>query len=209
MRLEEIWALRESKPFDQWVVEVASAFENSSQGLQAAAKTIGVRPAELYATLQLATLDDDILTRFAEIIPPKTTWLSISSSSREGALAALEALSVKASVNEKSPWQRAEAAIETATGGSVHSRVSNLSSALIAFALKKSKDYDLLSDKQRNFLQNLARAKKLGKSLTPKQVAYLQILLNNLVTGNAIRENSPDGDQKECLEIISALKEQN
>lgn len=207
MRLEEAWSAKSTMAFKEWVLLLASSYANSSDTLQSAARKINVRPAELYATLQLATLDDDLLDEFQIVMPPKTTWLSISSSTREGVLAAIQEFSKPGEENISSPWKRAEAAIEAATGGSVHSRVANLSSSLILHALKKAKDYGLLTDKQKNALQGFARSKKLGKSLTPKQVAYLQILLNLLVSGNAITANSPDGDQKENIELLEALKE--
>ncbi len=208
MKFEEIWQSRDSTDFKAWVISLSEAFENSPYSLQTASKVIGTRPAELFAILQIATLNDELLDEFVRVMPPKTSWLSICSSSDDGAQAALQALEKLKGHTSYSPWRAAEAAIETATGGSVHSKVAHLNSTLILFALKKAKSYEVLGDRERNALFNFARSKKAGKSLTPKQVAYLQILLTRLVEAGAIRSDSPDGDINECLEIIEALREQ-
>lgn len=207
MRFEEAWNSRNSLDFKTWVVSLAEAFENSPYSLQTASKIIATRPAELFAVLQVATLSDELLDEFVRIMPPKTSWLSICSSNDEGAQAALEALEKVKGQRSYSPWRTAEAAIETATGGSVHSKVAHLNSTLILHALKKAKSYECLNDRERSALANFASAKKKGKSLTPKQVAYLQILLTRLVESQAIRSDSPDGDINECLEILEALRE--
>lgn len=207
MKFEDAWAARGTTNFKSWVVELSDSFENSAYSLQTAARLAGVRPAELFAILQVGTLDDELLNEFARVMPPKTSWLSICSSSEDGAKAALGALEkVKGSAGY-SPWQTAEAAIESATGGSIHSKVAHLSSALVLHAWKKSKDYGLLNDKERSAMKNFASSKKLGKSLTPKQVAYLQMMLDRLVEGGAITLDTPDGDVNECIEILKALEQ--
>jgi hypothetical protein len=208
MRFEEVWQKRDSLDFKEWVLSLSEAFENSPYSLQTASRIIGTRPAELFAILQIATLNDDLLDEFVRVMPPKTSWLSICSSSDDGAQAALQALEKLKGKPSYSPWRTAEAAIETATGGSVHSKVAHLSSSLILFALKKAKSYEVLNERERSALTNFARSKKAGKSLTPKQVAYLQILLTRLIEAGAIRADSPDGDINECLEIIEALRGQ-
>mgnify|MGYP000066472701 CR=1 FL=1 len=207
MRFEDVWSARDTTGFTTWVVQLASSFENSAYSLQTAARIAGVRPAELFAILQVGTLDDELLTEFARVMPPKTAWLSICSSSEDGAKAALLALENLKGDAGYSPWQTAEAAIETATGGSVHSKVAHLSSSLVNHALKKANNYSLLSDKEKSAMKNFAMSKKMGKSLTPKQVAYLQILLQKVVDGGAIRSDSPDGDANECIEILKALEQ--
>jgi hypothetical protein len=207
MRFEDVWTARGTTNFSSWVVQLAESFENSAYSLQTAARIAGVRPAELFAILQVGTLDDELLKEFVRVMPPKTSWLSICSSSEEGAKAALGALEKVKGDSGYSPWQTAEAAIETATGGSVHSKVAHLSSALVLHALKKAKDYGLLNDKERAAMKNFASSKKLGKSLTPKQVAYLQIMLSRLAEGGAIRSDTQDGDVNECLEILNALEQ--
>jgi len=208
MRFEEVWQKKNSLDFKAWVLALAEAFENSPYSLQTASRIIGTRPAELFAILQVATLTDVLLDEFVRVMPPKTSWLSICSSSDDGAQAALQALEKIKGLKNYSPWRTAEAAIETATGGSVHSKVAHLNSTLIRHALMKAKNYDVLNEKERNALSNFAKSKKTGKTLTPKQVAYLQILLTRLVDAEAIRPDSPDGDINECLEIIEALREQ-
>jgi hypothetical protein len=208
MKFEEVWKSRDSQDFKTWVLSLAEAFENSPYSLQTASRLIGSRPAELFAILQVATLNDDMLEEFVRVMPPKTSWLSICSSNDEGAQAALVALEKVKGQRSYSPWRTAEAAIETAIGGSVHSKVAHLNSNLIQHALKKAKSYDVLNEKERSALSNFASFKKQGRSLTPKQVAFLQILLTRLVDAEAIRSDSPDGDVNECLEILEALREQ-
>ena len=207
MRFEDVWAAKNTTSFMPWVVELAEAFENSAYSLQTAARLAGVRPAELFAILQVGTLEDAILKEFARVMPPKTSWLSICSSNEDGAKAALGALEKAKGIAGYSPWQTAEAAIESATGGSVHSKVAQLSSGIILHALKKAKDYSLLNDKERTAMKGFAASKKIGKSLTPKQVAWLQIMLQTLVEGGAIALDTPDSDANECLEILSALEQ--
>ena len=46
---------------------------------------------------------------------------------------------------------------------------------------------------------------KTGKLLTPKQLGYMQDMLENLVKRGVIKRNSPDGDQEMCDEILDAL----
>jgi hypothetical protein len=208
MRFQDAWQSRESLPFKEWLLLVCEAFENSRLTLQSAARVVSIRPAELFAVLQLGALDESVIDEFATVMPPKTSWLSVGSTSDEGALAALAALKkVDDFKNDFSAWKVAEAAIEMATGGSVPTRVSALSSTLINHALKKAKDYGVLGEKERNALKGFAVTKKSGKSLTPKQVGYLQILLDKLVLNGAIKSKSPDGDQQECDAILGALQE--
>lgn len=208
MSFEQTWKDKESLDFKTWVLRLAQDFENSPYSLQSASRQISTRPAELFAILQVATLSEDLLDEFVRVMPPKTAWLSVCSSSELGAKAALSALDLAKGEKSLSPWRTAEAAIESATGGSVHSKVAQLNSRLISHALKKAKTYDLLNPKERIALSNFASSKKSGKTLTPKQVAYLQILLTRLVEGGALDKDSPDGDVNECLEILEALRDQ-
>lgn len=207
MRFDEAWAARSSLEFVDWVVVLSESFENSAYSLQRAAGIAGVHPAELFAYLKVATLEDEVLQEFARVMPPITSWLSICSSSPKGSLAALKAIETQKGKPGFSPWRTAETAIETTTGGSVHTKLGAMPSALLSFAARKATKYGALTEKSRNALKNMASTKRSGKSLTVKQIGYIESLLRQLVREEVISPDTRDGDLNECLEILNLLEE--
>ena len=207
MRFDEAWAARGSMDFIDWVIVLSESFENSAYSLQRAAGIAGVHPAELFAYLKVATLEDEVMQEFARVMPPITSWLSICSSNTKGALAALSAIEEQKGQPGFSPWRTAETAIEVTTGGSIHAKLGAMPSALLSFAAKKAAKYDALTEKNRNALKNMATTKKSGKSLSVKQIGYIESLLRQLVKEEVISPQTKDGDLNECLEIIQLLEE--
>ena len=207
MRFDEIWAAKGTMEFSDWIVALADSFENSAYSLHNAAGIAGIHPAELYAHLKVATLEDEVLEEFVRTMPPITSWLSICSSSSKGAFAALKAIEERRGKPGFSPWRTAETAIEESTGGSVFAKLNAMPSTLLSFAAKKALNYDALNAKNRQALSSMATQKKSGKSLTVKQIGYIESLLNQLVKEGVISSETQDGDLNECLAIIEALAE--
>ena len=122
-------------------------------------------------------------------------------------MAGLEALSrMQKSKNKSSPCMVVDDAIESVGGGGPSTRVSKLTGEVISHAAKKAVDYNALNPVARGALKRFGSMRKSGKIMTPKQIGYLQSLLEDLVKRGVIRANSPDGDQEICNQIIKALE---
>ena len=204
--IAEAWSERKSLTLASWVKKVSDTFANSQGSLIFTARLLKAHPAELFAVLNLATLDDELLQAISLVNPPVTTWLSLSKADEKGIQAALKALIDSESEKDKrSPCQIVDDAIEGVGGGGPITKISKLTGATIVHAAKKAVDYGALNDKSRLALKRFGAMQKTGKLLTPKQLGYMQDMLENLVKRGVIKRNSPDGDQEMCDEILDAL----
>lgn len=202
----EAWSDRNLLSIAEWVKKVSDTFANSQGSLIFSARLLNTHPAELFAVLNLATLEDNLLEKISQQRPPLTTWLSLSKADESGVEAALEALIAAKSQNDKrSPCQIVDEAIERVGGGGPITRISKLESKTIIHAAKKAYEYGALSDKSRVALKRFGSMRKTGKLLTPKQLGYMQGMLEELVKKGVIKRNSIDGDQEMCNEILDAL----
>lgn len=206
LAIVEVWSEKERLSIADWARKVSDTFANSQSSVIATARILKVHPAELFAVLNLATLNDEILEKISQQKPPITTWLSLSKADANGVESALEALDkAKKDKNKISPCQVVDEAIEQVGGGGPTSRVAKLDSAAILHAAKKAEDYGALNPKSRAALKKFGSMRKTGKLLTPKQIGYMQGMLEDLVSRGVIKRNSPDGDQELCDEILEAL----
>ena len=205
-KLINAWSNTEKLPFDQWLMDLSGAFASAGMTLKIGAVVLDVRPAELQAALNLASLDEESLLLLAGQNPPPTTWFSLASASTGAIKAALEALS---STEEKhSPSSVVEAAIRNISGPSVPEKVGALPSEVFGHAAKKAEAFQLLTEKSRNALKGFQRTKRTAGSLSPAQVAFAKDLLNQLIDGGAISRDSQDGDKEICDQILDALDEE-
>jgi hypothetical protein len=202
----EVWSDRDRSTISDWVKRVSDIFANSQSSVIATARVLKVHPAELFAVLNLATLEDELLEKISESSPPITTWLSLSKADAKGIEAGLQALeSAKKEKNKTSPCQLVDDAIERVGGGGPTSRVAKLESNVIIHAAKKAEEYGALTPKSRAALKKFGSMRKTGKLLTPKQIGYMQGMLEDLVKRGVIKRNSQDGDQEFCNQILDAL----
>lgn len=202
----EAWSERDKLSISDWVRKTSDIFANSQSSVIATARVLKIHPAELFAVLNLATLEDELLDQISSCNPPITTWLSLSKADAVGIKAALTALEVARKEKSKSsPCQLVDDAIDSVGGGGPTSRVAKLESKVIVHAAKKADDYGALTPKSRAALKRFGSMRKTGKLLTPKQIGYMQGMLEDLVKRGVIKRNSSDGDQELCNEILDAL----
>lgn len=202
----EAWSERDQSTISDWVKKVSDIFANSQSSVIATARILKVHPAELFAVLNLATLEDELLEKISGSNPPITTWLSLSKADATGIEAGLQALeSARKEKNKTSPCQLVDDAIERVGGGGPTSRVAKLESNVIIHAAKKAEEYGALNPKSRAALKRFGSMRKTGKLLTPKQIGYMQGMLEDLVKRGVIKRNSPDNDQELCNQILDAL----
>ena len=205
-KLINAWNNVEKLSFDQWLINLSGAFASAGMTLKIGAVVLDVRPAELQAALNLASLDEESLILLADQNPPPTTWFSLASASTGAIKAALIALSSPGVKN--SPSSVVEAAIRNISGPSVSEKVGALPSEFFGHAAKKAEAFQLLSEKSRNALKGFQRTKRTAGSLSVAQVAFARDLLQQLVDGGAITRDSKDGDTEICNEILDALEEE-
>jgi hypothetical protein len=205
-KLISAWTNVDKLPFDQWLINLSNAFASAGMTLKIGAVVLDVRPAELQAALNLASLDEESLILLAGQNPPPTTWFSLASASTGAIKAALLALSTPEAKN--SPSSVVEAAIRNISGPSVAEKVGSLPSEVFGHAAKKAEAFQLLTEKSRNALKGFQRTKRTSGSLSPAQVAFAKDLLQQLVDGGAISRDSKDGDTEICNLILDALDEE-
>lgn len=202
----EAWSERNKLSISEWSRKVSDTFANSQSSVIATARVLKIHPAELFAVLNLATLEEELLEKISSCKPPITTWLSLSKADAVGIEAALEALeSANHEKSRTSPCQLVDDAIESVGGGGPTSRVAKLESKAIIHAAKKAEDYGALTPRSRTALKRFGSMRKTGKLLTPKQIGYMQGMLEDLVNRGVIKRNSSDGDQELCNQILDAL----
>ena len=202
--LAAVWADEERTPFDLWLRRTSGAFLATSLELEAAARLIQTTSAELDAALRLATLDDDSLAILAAgPRPPRTTWYAFAGASPAGVRAGAEALG---RLKEGEPATLVvDDAISAVEGPSKLERVGGLDGKVFGHLAHKAKQYDVLSPKSRQFLVDIAIRRNVGKTLTEGQAAYALNLLTDLVDRGIVRQDSADGDQPICDEVLAAL----
>lgn len=204
-RLVSAWQNIDGLSFDQWLTNISNAFASAGMTLKIGAVALNVRPAELQAALNLASLDDESLLLLSGQNPPPTTWFSLASASTGAIKAALEALNTPAA--KHSPSSVVEAAIRNITGPSVLEKVGALPSEVFGHAAKKAEAFQLLTEKGRKALKGFERSKRSSGSLSGAQIAYAKDLFEQLVKGGAVSRNSKDGDIAICDQILDALDE--
>lgn len=183
---------------------ISRYYTQSRLTLEGAARYLDAPPAELEALIGLAELDDDDLARLSTANPPKTTWLFFADAETEEIEAGLVALSLDCASDEIAA-QRVYQAMREVGGPTLDDRVAAISGVTLGHLATKARQYDVLTPKARQFLVNVSSRKKLGSPLTEKQLEWLKAILQELVDREVVCRDSPDGDQTECDEVLTAL----
>jgi hypothetical protein len=201
--LVNAWNNFDSKPFNEWIIDVSDNYFLSGLTLKMAASFLDTQPAELQAVINLAGLEEENLALLAQLKPPNTTWFSLASASTEGLKAAIRVLAEAREVH--SPFLLVDGAIRSVEGPNIYERIASLRSEVFGHAAKKAQAYSLLNEKGIKALKGWQTRIRSGKTLTPAQMAYADGLLRELVDSGAIARNSKDKDQEICDEILDAL----
>ena len=202
--LREAWNEFESLAFDEWIINFSELYFRNGLELRQAARIIGVRPAEVQAALNLATLDVESLHVLADLKPAKTTWFLLAAADNEALIAAASALTAM-SPNEPRPSAIVYGVIREVEGPTTLDKVSGLSSSAFTYAFKAAEAYDILTEKSRKALKSFASIKKTGRIMTAKQSAYAENLLRQLVVAGVIGKSDDVGHTQDVVEIIAAL----
>lgn len=190
--------------------EISNDFYAVGLDLDSTAAFIKATPAELDALLSLSSLDDELIEMISIANPPKTTWTLFASASDEEIKQAINALEhindVQDKDNVSSPvsefiYQK----MLDVSGPTTEQRVGMLSGLELGHALKKAKDFDVLSPWENKFFKSIVAQKRRGKTLSTKQINSLISVLNNLASRGVIKRDSIDGDEDVCNRILDAI----
>ena len=208
--IKQIWS-NDSLSLTEKVRGVSNAYYSIGLDLLTAATYIKETPAELDAILSLGALEDDILERISEINPPKTTWPLLANASREESLQALSALEKnKTKLSEKQmPYALSQfvySQMVEVSGPTSEQKIGMISGDDLFHLWEKNKSFKALSDKEAKFLGSVAHQRKRGKTLTPKQLKWLNDILLTLRDKKVIQRDSIDGDQEICNRILDLLE---
>lgn len=202
--LREAWNEFDALAFDEWIINFSELYFRNGLELRQAARIIGVRPAEVQAALNLATLEVESLHVLAGLKPAKTTWFLLAAADNEALIAAASALTTM-SPNEPRPSVIVYGVIREVEGPTTLDKVSGLSSSAFTYAYKAAEAYGILTENSRKALKNFASMKKTGRIMTAKQSAYAQDLLRQLVVAGVIGKSDDSSHAQDVEAIISAL----
>lgn len=198
--LKDLWNEDSSNSFADWVLKVNDAYYETGLSLGTASRLAGARPAELLAVLRLASLDENSLALIETAKPPKTTWLSLSKASPEIIDECLKIVAAKP--KSKSAVGLVGQYVRSKSNDSGYERVAAIKGSTLVHFAKKSKEYASLQEKQWKALLSMGKTKSSGKVLSTAQRKYVTDLLTILIKDNVISENSLDGDQELCNEVL-------
>lgn len=202
-KLSEAWSLRAEQQVGDWVQNVSQAYFNCDLSLVAAAELLGAQPAELQAALVLASMDEDDLEVVSRFNPPITTWFFIAECPRNNLVALMEGINTVS--GDQSTAERAQALVRGFMGPSLSESIATLDSTIYTHLAKKAEQYKALNDKHRQALKGFGARIKRGQSLSPKQIAYAEGLLQQLVELGVISRKTPDGDSEMMETVLHAL----
>jgi len=203
IELKEAWE-SDREDLCQYTQRVTDAFYNNALGLEATSIYLDCNPIELIGMLHLAGMEDECLKLLSDRLPHVSTWMLLSYVED---LAVLKETLDKLEKRKKgdSSFRVAREALNSYLDLSPLDRIASLSGKTLLHMHQKAENYDLLWPKTRKALKDIARKKKAGVSMSGAQLGYIQSMLTELYEGNAISRESPDGDQKECDEVLDAL----
>jgi hypothetical protein len=175
----------------------------SRLSLDGAARLCGTSPAHVQALLELATLDDEDLQLVSDVDPPITTWLLFAGTDSECIRAGVAAL--KATPRDQPVLQTVYTAMRETSGPDLDERIAAIPGETLGRLAHKAKEYGKLSPSARKFLVDVSKRKRVGSSLTERQLKWLKDVLFELVETGVVRRDSPDKDQQDCDSIMDAL----
>ena len=193
------------------IFSISTDFHSSGLDLGTTAAYINATPAELENFLSLGELDDDIINLISEVNPPKTAWTMLAEANEEEIKLALNALKENYSTifDMDSDYTLSEFIFQKMieiSGPTVEQKIGRLSGNDIGHVTKKGKDFNVFTTKQENFMWSITKQRRMGKTLSDKQISYLKDMLKLLKNKGAITRNSIDGDQEICNRILDALE---
>lgn len=202
--LHEVWNGQRS-PLSRWVRAVSEAVEASGLDNLDAAEAAGVTVAELDAVTRLALFDDATLEAVSLAEPNITTWFLLTELKTEDVIAVL----AKAAgiTDAPSEYQRLVRARTDLDGRPSVNTIQNVDPEALEFALSKARAYSVWDQRSRNYkaLDDFAKRRRSGRTLTPAQTAYAEGLLKELMDAGAVRVPSPDGDDQLCERVIQLV----
>lgn len=206
-KIKETWNNPDIK-LSKKITDISNVFYSIGLDLPGTAAYIKATPAELDALLALGGLNEDLIELISEVNPPKTTWTLLANAGDEEIKQALNVIG-----DNKTSESHAgiglsgfvyQQMLEVA-GPSPERRVGLLTGEELRKIRKKGEDFNILTDWEIRFLKSIASQKKMGKTLSQKQLNRLLELLNNLADKGAIKRDSIDGDQELCNKVLDAI----
>ena len=193
------------------IIKISTDYHSSGLDLATTAAFIKATPTELETLLALGELDDEIIDMISEVNPPNITWTMLAEASEEEIKQALTSLKEERDVmyDRSADYTVSKYVFQKmmeVSGPTLEQKVGSLSGDDLKHALKKGVDFDVLNDWQKKFLKSIGTQRKMGKTLSDKQIESLIKTLNVLVDRGAIARNSIDGDQDVCDRILDALE---
>lgn len=195
-------------PLGEKILTISNDFYSVGLDLSTTAAFIKATPAELDALLSLGGLDDDTIELISTVDPPKTTWPLLANASDEEIKQALEALrknrcTVRSSHSAVSEFVYQQM-IEV-TGPTPEQLLGMLTGAELGHVYKKAQDFNALSDYENKFMKSIVAQKKIGRTLTNKQLITIMKILDGVAEQGVIKRDSIDGDRDICDKILDIL----
>lgn len=208
--INKIWNSRELS-LEERILRISTAYHSSGLDLATTAAYIKATPAELEMLLELGELDDEIISLISEVNPPITTWTMLAEASDTEIKEALRSFEDNRETRNDSMSNYTVSEyiynkMMEVSGPTIEQKVNDLTGDDIKHVIKKGEDFDILNKWQDKFLKDIARQKKIGKTLTDKQLMKLVETLGVLIEKGAITRNSIDGDQEICDRILDAME---
>lgn len=200
--VQESWQSHSELDFPSWVRGVSASVLGSGLGISRAALVAGAQPAEIFAVLKLATMEDADLDMFREVRPPKTLWLAIADANRDALTQFMDVLKQEGS---KLALPDLRAVLTPQSQVDSWTLVSGISEQSLSNMARIAEDYGALNDRGRKALRNFARMRATGRAFTLPQVQYLKGMLEELVRDGRVTRQTRDGNQSACDEVLNAL----
>lgn len=193
------------------IIDISTDFHSAGLDLATTAAFIKSTPAELETLLALGELEDEIIEMISEVNPPNTTWTMLAEASDDEIKQALQSIKEnrESLYDDNADYTVSEFVFQKmmeVSGPTIEQKVGSLSGDDIKHAFKKGVDFDALNDWQKKFMKNIGTQRKMGKTLSDKQIGSLINTLTVLVDKGAISRASIDGDQDICDRILDALE---
>lgn len=190
-------------PLYEKVRAVSTSFYKARIEFDSAIRLLQCSPAELQSVLYLATLEDEELSEISSLDPPCTTWYLFGTAENDALKAGIEGLKCKRP--DQSSFMAVYEGILNVKGPDMRDRLKIIPVDLLWHLASKSKKFDVLTGKDRNFLGSIAKQRGTGKELSDGQIKWLHSILKNLVELGVVCTDSKDNDQEQCDYILEIL----
>lgn len=182
---------------------VSTSFYKARIEFDSAIRLLQCSPAELQSVLYLATLEDEELSEISSLAPPSTTWYLFGTAENDALKAGIEAL--KGKRPDQSSFIAVYEGIRNVKGPDMRDRLKVMPAEILWHLASKSKKYDVLTPKERQFIASVAKQRGTGRELSDNQIKWLHSILELLVGLGIICASSKDNDQEHCDCILEIL----